>query len=70
MRRGPFGAAGQGWREAMRTTTVPLPGVTVTRDEHGVPHITARSEADLYRRHGWVHGHDRPLQVFLTGRAG
>ena len=47
-----------------------LPGATVTRDSHGVPHIDADSEAALYRGLGWAHGSDRPLQVLLTRMAG
>ena len=47
-----------------------MPGFTVTRDEHGVPHIEARDEAELYRGLGWVHGTDRPLQLLLTRMAG
>lgn len=47
-----------------------LPGLTVTRDAHGVPHIDADSEKNLYRGLGWVHGTDRALQMLLTRMAG
>lgn len=39
--------------------------VIVRRDERGVPHVRARSEADLYRGLGSCHGVDRALQVLL-----
>jgi penicillin amidase len=47
-----------------------MPGLTVNRDGHGVPHVQADSEANLYRGLGWVHGHDRALQMLLTRMAG
>ncbi|HQR78642.1 MAG TPA: penicillin acylase family protein [Actinomycetota bacterium] len=47
-----------------------LPGVSVERDVHGVPHIEADSEPNLYRGLGWVHGTDRALQMLLTRMAG
>lgn len=47
-----------------------MPGVTVTRDDHGVPHIEADSEEGLYHGLGWVHGKDRPLQMLLARMAG
>lgn len=46
------------------------PGLLVTRDARGVPHIQADSEENLYRGLGWVHGHDRALQMLLTRLAG
>ena len=54
----------------MRSDSIHLSGTTVTRDSHGVPHIEADSEADLYRGLGWAHGSDRPLQVIATRMAG
>ncbi len=54
----------------MTTTPAHVRGATITRDSHGVPHIDAASEADLYRGLGWVHGSDRPLQVLATRMAG
>ena len=47
-----------------------LPGLIVTRDIHGVPHIDADSETNLFRGLGWVHGTDRALQLLLTRMAG
>ncbi len=38
----------------------------IERDRHGVPHIIARSEADLYRGLGYCHGSDRALQMSLV----
>lgn len=37
--------------------------VTIVRDRHGVPHIFAGSEADLYRGLGYVHAQDRFFQM-------
>ena len=33
--------------------------VTIQRDRHGVPHIRAQSNADLFRAQGYVHAQDR-----------
>lgn len=54
----------------MRDKHVQLPGATVTRDEHGVPHVAAADEAGLYRGLGWAHGKDRALQALVTRYAG
>ena len=54
----------------MATTLLDKPGLSIERDEHGVPHIKAVTEADLYFGLGWVHGTDRGLQVLLTRMAG
>lgn len=43
-------------------------GVTVTRDEQGVPHIQAKSDADLYRAQGFVQAQDRMFQMDLARR--
>jgi penicillin G amidase len=40
--------------------------IDVTRDAHGVPHVVASSEADLYRGLGYCHGVDRALPLLLT----
>ncbi len=40
--------------------------IRIARDAHGVPHISAASEADLYRGLGFCHGTDRALQILLT----
>lgn len=37
--------------------------VSVKRDRHGVPHITASSEADLFRAQGYIHAQDRIWQM-------
>lgn len=42
--------------------------VTVRYDERGVPHITARNEADLYRALGYVHAQDRLFQMEIMRR--
>lgn len=42
--------------------------VTVTRDEQGVPHINAKSDADLYRAQGFVQAQDRMFQMDLARR--
>ncbi len=44
--------------------------LSVRRDEHGIPHVHATTEADLYRGLGWAHGRDRPLQMLLGRLAG
>jgi penicillin G amidase len=45
-------------------------GVTVTRDEWGIPHIRARGTADAYRALGFVHAQDRLFQMELNLRRG
>ena len=44
-----------------------LPGldatVEVLRDQHGIPHIYAQSEADLWRAQGFTHAQDRLWQM-------
>ena len=42
--------------------------VTVVRDEEGVPHIQASSDADLYRAQGYVQAQDRLFQMDLSRR--
>ncbi|AQQ52096.1 penicillin acylase family protein [Planococcus lenghuensis] len=42
--------------------------VIVTRDEIGVPHIEAMSDADLYRAQGYVQAQDRMFQMDLSRR--
>lgn len=42
--------------------------VRVAFDERGVPHITAKSEADLYRALGFVHAQDRLFQMEMVRR--
>lgn len=42
--------------------------VIVTRDEAGVPHIEAESDADLYRAQGYIQAQDRLFQMDLSRR--
>jgi penicillin amidase len=42
--------------------------VSVWRDEHGVPHIEAQSEHDLYLAQGYVTAQDRLFQMDLSRR--
>lgn len=42
--------------------------VTVIRDEIGVPHIEAETDADLYRAQGYVQAQDRMFQMDLSRR--
>lgn len=42
--------------------------VEIRRDRWGVPHIRARSEADLYYAQGFCHGQDRLWQIDLYRR--
>ena len=42
--------------------------VTVERDSFGVPHITAESDADLYRAQGYVQAQDRLFQMDMARR--
>ncbi|MEE1131391.1 MAG: penicillin acylase family protein [Caryophanon sp.] len=42
--------------------------VSVVRDEAGVPHITAQTEADLYRAQGYIQAQDRLFQMDLSRR--
>jgi len=37
--------------------------VEVLRDKHGIPHILAQTEADLFRSLGWTHAQDRFWQM-------
>ncbi len=42
--------------------------VVVKRDRHGIPHITADTEADLFRAQGYIHAQDRMWQMEQTRR--
>jgi penicillin amidase len=42
--------------------------VNVRYDEHGVPHIQAQNEADMYRTLGYVHAQDRLFQMEMVRR--
>jgi penicillin amidase len=54
--------------------TITVPGlaapVTVIRDAHGVPHVTAASLEDLFFAQGYVTAQDRLWQMDMTRRAG
>ncbi len=50
------------------TVSVLDENVTVIRDEMGVPHIEAKSDADLYRAQGYVQAQDRLFQMDLARR--
>lgn len=39
--------------------------VTISRDEHGVPHVHAERETDLYWGLGYCHAFDRSMQLLL-----
>ena len=51
-----------------------LPGLqqqaTVVRDTHGVPHITASSDRDVYFMMGYLHAQDRFFQMDVARRQG
>lgn len=76
-----LGAAGVAGYVAWRFNAPPpaiagearLPGadgpITIVRDRHGVPHIFADTEADLYRGLGFAHAQDRFFQMDATRRA-
>src|SRR5512134_2859745 len=40
--------------------------IHIVRNEHGVPHVRAATEPDLYRGLGYCHATDRSLQMLLT----
>jgi penicillin amidase len=40
--------------------------ITIVRDGHGVPHVQASTEPDLYRGLGYCHGVDRALQMLVV----
>ena len=42
--------------------------VEILRDQHGIPHIYAQNEADLYRAQGFTHAQDRLWQMELNRR--
>ncbi|HEX9370916.1 MAG TPA: penicillin acylase family protein, partial [Roseiflexaceae bacterium] len=74
------GLAGVGLLAALRRSlprtsgTLELPGleapVQVLRDRWGVPHIYARSNADLFMAQGYVHAQDRLWQMEFQRRTG
>lgn len=44
--------------------------VQIDRDEHAIPHISARTDADAYTALGFVHAQERLFQMELTRRIG
>jgi len=42
--------------------------VEILRDRYGIPHVFADSLADAARAQGWIHAHDRLLQMELSRR--
>jgi len=56
----------------MNLTGSPIPletkggRVSILRNDHGVPEISAKRYEDAYYGMGWVHAHDRQLQALLT----
>jgi hypothetical protein len=40
----------------------------VVRDDHGIPHIFAKTERDLYFLTGWIHAQDRFFQMDAARR--
>jgi penicillin amidase len=44
--------------------------VTITRDQNGIPYITAQSENDAYAALGYAHAQDRLWQMDVVRRAG
>lgn len=44
--------------------------VTIVRDAHAIPHVTAQGEADAYRALGFLHGQDRLWQMEFDRLAG
>ena len=52
---------------ATRQEITPRPGVTITYDSYGVPHVTGKTRADLAYGAGWVTARDRGL-LLLLGR--
>jgi penicillin amidase len=64
------------WRRPLPRTSgsLAIPGLTapveVLRDHWGVPHIYARTNADLFCAQGYVHAQDRLWQMELQRRTG
>ncbi|WP_240757038.1 penicillin acylase family protein [Roseicella aquatilis] len=60
------------WTLPARDATLRLPGlsakVAVTLDEHGIPRIAARTEADAATALGWLHARDRLFQMEMMRR--
>ena len=54
------------WRGHNRWTIRGDKTIAIIRDAHGVPHVQASSEPDLYRGLGYCHGVDRALQMLVV----
>src|SRR5215510_11033638 len=52
---------------ATHEVTTPRPGVKITYDQYGVPHVSAQNRTDLAYGAGWVTARDRGL-LLLLGR--
>ncbi len=71
-----LGGAGSAWylhsKQPQRSGSLSLKQlhapVSVRYDEHGVPHIRAENEADLYRALGYVQAQDRLFQMEMMRR--
>lgn len=48
----------------------PSAPITIARDEHGIPHISAATDHDLFFAMGFVHAQDRLWQMEMSRRAG
>ena len=57
-------------RDGTRTISGLAAPVTVNRDSHGIPLITAESEDDAYFALGYVHAQDRLFQMEMMRRQG
>ncbi len=72
--------AGSAWRHLKKNATPQLNGrlqldglqqeVEILRDKHGVPHIYAQNERDLFFAQGYVHAQDRLFQMDINRRIG
>src|SRR5260370_28820050 len=59
---------------ALHAESIPVPGlqkpVEILRDRWGVPHIYAKTEADLFFAQGYITAKDRLFQIALCRRIG
>lgn len=52
----------------VRTTPGLKSAVTITRDQHGIPHIRAQNDLDVFFAQGYAHAQDRLWQMELARR--